>query len=1429
MRSLMLAPCIALLVGVVYSQQNDVRYVKANHSQNCPDQPCHDLEYYASRGAMYFTTGSTFVFLPGNHSIHSSILLQNVSDVLFKGDSDVIVICKVPTDIIVCKNVTNFGIESVIFMLYTRNTSKWIPVFNISDSREILLQNLTFQGSSDAFNALVGAAYITHSQALIQRCVFDGNMGLFGGALHVLGGSNITLAGNLFSNNEAKCSGGAIFVTESFLLLKYAMGNNFTHNSAVAEGGALVSLNSTIGTDVNAANFSLADFDCSNISSGMSMHRVSCGTHFSNNKAKDGGAVYLKRSVMSLSNIPVLVFHNNSAESGGAISSVYSKVFLSSGCFTWNSAKKDGGACYGYGGILAITNINHTLEFGNNHALFGMGGAIYQELGELCITGSALFLNNSAENDFGGGAMLINRTNTTFNGDAGQGISFLHNHANDKSTHDGAGGGGIAAFGSNLTITNRNVSFVKNSAHLIGGGLLMTESSVLVVKSRLSFTHNYAYGGAGLYCNDSIGRLRAASYVNNYGKFGGGAFSAVMCNLLHHDANITGNYEIAIHLLKSNASFSGNVNVSSNIGWDGGIRGINTGGGAIRAMVASIYFTGSTVFEDNFSALNGGAITLLLQSTISFSGVVLFRNNSAAINGGAIFATDSAISLNNATINFTSNSAQKDGGALYFQDGATINIQAATKLTTNFNQAAKYGGAIYHSDAVTSTQCELTNQNQVEDNALTLPKCFIDLIVVVGHIPLTLASINDSAGYDGNFLYGGLLDKCQVLVYHNTGHLNVSLFYTQIILNPNVSMIESEHTGASRAIASEPYVLCFCESDSKYNCSEMRSVVTFRGRTFTASLLALSQGNTLSSTNLRVKLSTTARLRAYQTLQFLPHKCTHLSYNLYSSKDQEQLIVYPDGGSCRDTGAAHKTINVTFLPCPDAFTLSDDKCTCDEKLQAYGAECTLFDDGIYITRKSGSLFWISPLYANESYQGLISYPNCPLGYCKTDSINISLLQPDVQCDFNRSKTLCGACAANYSLTFGSSKCQLCSNSYLLLVLIFAAAGIVLVIFLILLKLTVATGMINSVILYANVVQANKTLLFPTSTTSATLLSVFISWMNLDAGFNTCFYHGMDAYTKTWLQFAFPIYVWFLIILMICTSRSSVRVTKLLGSNPIAVLATLILMSYAKVLRIIIAVYSFVELQYPGNVTKTVWLIDANVSYLQSWHLALTVVTTLILALLFLPYTFLLLFGYKLYRVMPARLRIVMGPFLDSYYAPYKANTRYWPGFLLLVRCALYIIICFDSVGHTSRSLFPIVIVFAAIIALLSARIYIIFYKNAMEALVYLNLIVLAAAASNGVNSPALVESLIGMVLAIMTGIALYQFHVLYIGKTHLWTRLLEKLKKSKKDSEISERAPLMSNPVHTSSAPTHSVFCLPRQSSRDSALDLFVSLPKQDD
>lgn len=123
-----------------------------------------------------------------------------------------------------------------------------------------------------------------------------------------------------------------------------------------------------------------------------------------------------------------------------------------------------------------------------------------------------------------------------------------------------------------------------------------------------------------------------------------------------------------------------------------------------------------------------------------------------------------------------------------------------------------------------------------------------------------------------------------------------------------------------------------------------------------------------------------------------------------------------------------------------------------------------------------------------------------------------------------------------------------------------------------------------------------------------------------------------------------------------------------------------------------------DLDYPDNKTVRVWLKDANVPYLQSGHLVLTVVTTLVLVFLFLPYTVLLLLGHKLHHFSGRKhMRWLnkLKPLLDSYYAPYKIQTRYWTGLLLLVRCALYIIFSYNSVGGTNSSLLAITVAFTA--------------------------------------------------------------------------------------------------------------------------------------
>ena len=119
---------------------------------------------------------------------------------------------------------------------------------------------------------------------------------------------------------------------------------------------------------------------------------------------------------------------------------------------------------------------------------------------------------------------------------------------------------------------------------------------------------------------------------------------------------------------------------------------------------------------------------------------------------------------------------------------------------------------------------------------------------------------------------------------------------------------------------------------------------------------------------------------------------------------------------------------------------------------------------------------------------------------------------------------------------------------------------------------------------------------------------------------------------------------------------------MLGNNPVAFFATLILLSYAKLLHTVITAVYFIDLNYQDHYNRRAWLYDANVEHLVGKHIPLFLVAVLVFLFLFLPYTLLLLFGQwlqamshlKLFQwVNSARLK----PFIDAYHAPYKPKHR----------------------------------------------------------------------------------------------------------------------------------------------------------------------------
>ena len=138
---------------------------------------------------------------------------------------------------------------------------------------------------------------------------------------------------------------------------------------------------------------------------------------------------------------------------------------------------------------------------------------------------------------------------------------------------------------------------------------------------------------------------------------------------------------------------------------------------------------------------------------------------------------------------------------------------------------------------------------------------------------------------------------------------------------------------------------------------------------------------------------------------------------------------------------------------------------------------------------------------------------------------------------------------------------------------------------------------------------------------------------------------------------------------------------ILGTNPIAVLATLVLLSCTKLLRIIIASFAYTLLEYPNNSNIAVWLYDGNIRYLSNKHIPLFIAALVCLIVLFLPYTLFLIFSQWL-RSKSGQWKILhwvnhyrVLPFLDAYHAPYTDKHRYWTGLMLLVYLRTVSYIC----------------------------------------------------------------------------------------------------------------------------------------------------------
>ena len=399
-------------------------------------------------------------------------------------------------------------------------------------------------------------------------------------------------------------------------------------------------------------------------------------------------------------------------------------------------------------------------------------------------------------------------------------------------------------------------------------------------------------------------------------------------------------------------------------------------------------FGGVTKFVNNRAEHEGGAIVLVVHSKLEMHGSVQFlSNNCTSCPGGAVSVADaSKVEIFDSVI-FQNNTA-RIGGAIYV-DSSTLVLNHGASIKTMHNYAKHFGGGIFHVDFINYFQCSFTINAQYSTSIVdfNLPDCFLQFrnFSFKDASAYRILSFNDTAGIDGQFMYGGLMDKCHIADFHQR-IIVYKLFYN-VVFKYKILRIQTfnNNTSSKNVISSEAFTLCFCKNDREFNCTAIEQISTLRGSRFEVSVVALSQGNSITSPTIIAKLSKTSRLKLDQTSKQINPNCSTLSYNMYSTEQVEQLVLYPDE-DCRDTGLAQAIVNVTFLPCPDGFVQSGDQCVCENRHTPINVLGVMKKN--YVIKRPNSRFWIG--YSNDSTlkAGLILCHSCPIDYCKNVEVNI---------------------------------------------------------------------------------------------------------------------------------------------------------------------------------------------------------------------------------------------------------------------------------------------------------------------------------------------------------------------------------------------------------------------------------------------------------
>ena len=802
----------------------------------------------------------------------------------------------------------------------------------------------------------------------------------------------------------------------------------------------------------------------------------------------------------------------------------------------------------------------------------------------------------------------------------------------------------------------------------------------LLVISNSNFTDNSAVIGTCLYLylfvNSHSVNITLDNLIFNNNK--GDVATAV-----YVEDHLLSEKESTIHVIMTNITAKNNKPVHATGQYSKPLSDVN--GMFVFFNVRNVTMNGSS----NYFLNNTPGVMGLSRTDILFHGVVHFINNTTPYNGGAVYLSGGSTMIieNNSFVLFENNIADLRGGAVYSDSSEGFaELAAACPIQFSINKPNIHvnfssNTALYGGDAIYATQ---------------LYPC--------GWFPkYGSLSYNEDViqVYNKNFNFS--LSEYEIY--------NCSSSVSRNEVTPHEFHYDDDHSNtcfniSDRQITSAAHQVCFCNTLIKTCCrSHTISIPPGKKAKFHLMVMDSKKSPVRSVVHFMSSVATIAPKKVNVSVC-----CTEVEVTFYGIPNKVVNVTLRPSIPLYTEGV---NLTINFTNCSIGFTQekSSESCVCNEVLKT-----KRFCDETY------NLVIPQGAWMGKIGQSLYFTLYCDVAYCKYHSRRIYFNSNTSVCRKHRDGVLCGKCIEDYSVVFGSQDCHRCHNYALVSLLGYAIVGIIVVFLLSVLKLTVDKGIINGVIFFANIVYINHNLLY---IIDIKVLPGIFNLINLDVPTSMCFYQGMTTLAKYAISFIFPLYLWFLVLLMILLIKRFPSVSRVIQSPP-QLLATLVYLSYSKLLLIISYILTPIEVSEitPSKNTTIIhyrWHHDANVAFGDSRHLVLVAVSLLLFFVVLLPFAVILTFpNYSL----GFRCLVRFKPIIDSYTAPYKDRWGFWLGIHLLMLIFFYLLLTIQQVYSNPKVL--LLVILLSVIPLTAVQLYCKPYKskwvNLLDSLFLLNIL-----------------------------------------------------------------------------------------------------------